>query len=542
MIRRIITALAAMLCLASPALAQIDPVARGLAAAATNYAPRPVAFPASVGSPTVAWSTQTVFGYQPGFALSAVNSANLRSLSLGFVEGVEDSAELAKFQGTAHLLFTKGFDQSGNGYHLGTAGTGNNSPVSGIPAVPLYGTMPFDSTSPIGQITSDSLTLNGAWGVTIDNWNQSTVPVYVTIPQIAGLNRNNYTVLFVAQPLSSRYGTFTEWCNGGSSEASVLYMNSAGGGGLRAQGSHGTVSGLMPRSSAAVFGYSDGPAGELFEASDRVVNAGLQQTSQALTGTGTIGFECGNTNGGELRLYGFYLWPYTMTSAELLAAAKALEAAYGIPTSFVHNLVLGGSSLIFGQGGGYQGQTGGIYAGLGMVPLEGWPSSVEVYNLSVSGQTLATQLANWANFEKLAYDPDVPSNVIMLDADSNGISGGQTDAQSIATLASFIAAIKADSTHPWKIVVPTIIPRGAFLAGGTPAGQMETYRLNINAWIRANAASLGYTVADRAGDPIMGGTATLTNITYMNTDQTHPTTLGYVLIAAIDKAAIMAAW
>jgi hypothetical protein len=109
----------------------------------------------------------------------------------------------------------------------------------------------------------------------------------------------------------------------------------------------------------------------------------------------------------------------------------------------------------------------------------------------------------------------------------------------------FVTALQSTG---WNVVVPTIIARGAYLTG-PGSNYAEDARLSYNAQVIAGAAAHGYIASDRTH---AGGLASIFNQpgtsgcncgawnpTYFHNDAAHLTNLGYGLVGAVDKAAIL---
>jgi hypothetical protein len=84
-------------------------------------------------------------------------------------------------------------------------------------------------------------------------------------------------------------------------------------------------------------------------------------------------------------------------------------------------------------------------------------------------------------------------------------------------------------------VVPTIISRSGF---DTTSNFFETARVEYNAKVVAGAAANGYSLADRAGNSMIGCASCNTNLTYFYVDNIHLNNTGYAIMAPIDGGAI----
>jgi hypothetical protein len=173
-----------------------------------------------------------------------------------------------------------------------------------------------------------------------------------------------------------------------------------------------------------------------------------------------------------------------------------------------------------------------------------------LFQLGVGGRTLAAEYAERAVWLTAGFDATKAKNVYIMCDSTNDISlsGGyaSTSAAQIAmntlytvTLLPYIAAIYAVGYS--AIIVSTILSRGDIPFRYQIGNFMEDARLYWNAPIKSKARTNGYIVSDRAADPAFSATTAYLNTTYYTADKVHPTDAGNVIIAGIDRAAILSA-
>lgn len=90
------------------------------------------------------------------------------------------------------------------------------------------------------------------------------------------------------------------------------------------------------------------------------------------------------------------------------------------------------------------------------------------------------------------------------------------------------------------IIVPTIISRGDIPFQLGFGNFMDDARLYWNILMRG-VATAGAIVSDRAANLAFSATTAYLNATYYAVDKVHPTDAGNVILAGIDRAAILSA-
>ncbi len=171
-----------------------------------------------------------------------------------------------------------------------------------------------------------------------------------------------------------------------------------------------------------------------------------------------------------------------------------------------------------------------------------------VRNIAVSGRTLANEIAHWnaGNLGTNIVDPGMARVVYMSGSPTNDIAGSTYASTAAAqaamdalyaTFVTFVGTLKAAGVN--AVVAATCIPRTSFALG--TGNFFEDARLRWNANLTSGAAANGYTVSDWCSLAAFSTQTSYTNLTYYFGDNIHPNDTGYALIAALDRAAILAA-
>lgn len=184
---------------------------------------------------------------------------------------------------------------------------------------------------------------------------------------------------------------------------------------------------------------------------------------------------------------------------------------------------------------------------LGLYALPALPDWV-CRDMGVTGQTIATEITSSA----AAYSNTLgvlpagySKNIIFIGEASNDIanSGGyiSTAAAQTAmttlwgTVTPYITALLTAGFT--GVVVPTTIPRTGFALGS--GNFMEDARVFYNNLVRTSTAGAGYTVSDRCLPGPFSKINSYSNTTYYSADGIHCTNLGYGILAAQDRTAIL---
>jgi lysophospholipase L1-like esterase len=235
---------------------------------------------------------------------------------------------------------------------------------------------------------------------------------------------------------------------------------------------------------------------------------------------GTIGYSTtGPAGSGYFELGAMIFYSRPITSPDRSNVRSALYSSFGLQPQARDVFVTDGDS---------------ITEGFGSTLHQNYPRQVEpilnhpfrIYDVGIFGDTVVQQAAN---FPKAAaplfnWSPNA-QNVLSIFAGTNDINGGSTDVQTESALTAYVQQARAMAPAGTKVICGTTLPRNTF------SPQQETYRQNYNAFIRSGGPGCD-AVADFAADPIMGNPSNVTNTAYF-VDGTHPTSLGYSLLAPI---------
>lgn len=159
-----------------------------------------------------------------------------------------------------------------------------------------------------------------------------------------------------------------------------------------------------------------------------------------------------------------------------------------------------------------------------------WPSQYarlhglppKLYQDGSPGDTIQSNTAQTKQIARLNNNSGYTNRVCWMAYGINDVSGGRTDVQVEADLASAITNVRAGSSG-CKVIIPTIPSKGGL------SGTQQTYLANINTWIKNTAAC----------DAVVDWAAALpdpTNTTYFDADQLHMTNAGYAVMASAAKS------
>jgi hypothetical protein len=507
--------------------AEVSAIRSGLAYKAAS----PSSFTVPAGALGV-WSMIRTANYG-GPCLNLRRSSDNATQDIGFLGDVVDYAAADAFVGAGNTGFVAAlYDQSGSGHNLTQAVQANQPPF--VRVSQRNGIRPFTVPNP------------GATGL----------PAAFLENAVVSYNSSSCTLVTVAFPRES-YNTCAYWRGAATSVgADVLWTATA----LSALlvGSNGLTglvnTGQVPIAGIKVAAVSYGAATTLdFDGIQTVLGAA---TSNAL---GYVSF--GNflvTSPTQYNFHGDYffaaLYPTAFTAAQLLTLRTTFNA-FVPPVPATKNIVWGGNSIDAAFRGtnakaipyvvGF-GRATVDDGALAQPALPDWA----LYHLAVGGRTLAAEYAARAVWLTAGFDATKSKNVYMMGDPTNDISlsGGyaSTLAAQIAmntlytgTLKPYIAAVYAAGYS--AIVVPTIISRGDIPFQYLSGNFMDDARIYWNALMRSFASANAIIVSDRASNPAFSATTAYLNTTYYAADKTHPTDAGNIILAGIDRAAILSA-
>ena len=245
----------------------------------------------------------------------------------------------------------------------------------------------------------------------------------------------------------------------------------------------------------------------------------------------------GNNVSGLIALYHFN---GGATDSKGTADDASTAAPVGsLAQTFTKQVVCKGDSLTFGANAttGQGTATGTSYPGVLKASLG--PTWL-VANLGISGEQVATMIANFATESARQYDDSVAVHWVVIEGLTNDI-GSTTDSASVlvgrlSTLCGLWRGVG------FKIAVTTV-PHCDFATVGVAAGtypRQGSAAFNpvadgVNAIIRSTWAQFADKLADYAADPAF---ADETNATYRAADRVHYTDAGYAVMAGYVQAAI----
>ncbi|MCI0601130.1 MAG: hypothetical protein L0Y60_16760 [Beijerinckiaceae bacterium] len=236
----------------------------------------------------------------------------------------------------------------------------------------------------------------------------------------------------------------------------------------------------------------------------------------------------------------------------------AFVNSFVAPPAVTNRVVYAGSSLVTSQGQ-TKARTLPYQAGFGRLSVDDDPAVFtfpaiqdwDIISMGEGGRRLETE-AGLTAAHNAAYNAARTKNVFVMDAPSNdfvddpgSFDGPYADAAAAEAAADsiyntitlpFVTGLQGIG---YTVVVPTCIPRTGF---DSTTDFMDTARLRYNTNVRNGAVANNYTVSDRCSvapfDSIGPGPF---DQTYYAIDNIHCRDAGYVLLAQIDRAAILAA-
>lgn len=392
-----------------------------------------------------------------------------------------DYAAITTFlAGDTSPTVTKIYDQSGAGKHMVMNGTACLFDL----AQALAGCVPF------------------VWGF----GSRMDAPVAV--------NRNNFTVMDAAQPTSTADANQALWGlqAGGANIGGLYYgfgtLNSA----QFHDGSNNTLTTPAPlalRSNPSAIGFtSSGTERRLYARETSGTYPGTSTSN--VSDTFSLGFF--NFGGGwyfKGQRWGTALYPTALSQADTVLVRNAMTTMFAIPTAFTSRLILVGDSIV----SGLQARASKNLSYLFSVAKP----QTEIFNLGISGQTMADAYANRGSNENQlftgAYGAGKCLLLIASGTNDMGVSG-QNDTQVYATLTNYVAAEKAVG-H--KVLVVPVLPRTDGGWDGTKEGYRVTYRTRVN----GNVAGADG-VVDIADPATTMGALTAPDNTNLYADKLHP--------------------
>jgi hypothetical protein len=476
------------------------------------------------GGCLAAFSVVPVNGYS-GNCLRVQRASDSAVLDVGF-RGVADWQSVESWASGSPITVVKWYDQSGNGNHL--------TPYTAYHPT-FLGYSNFNGIRPVNFNTVGGNASNAL-----------TTPI--------SLNANNFTIYQVlANRINNQANCWFSMHNTAvNSESIALYFTDATPLltlGLTWPGGAQSV-GFTPPTQLGYFSLSG----------NGIANSNGNSISFAAATSQVVGnFMLGGSivspywYSGDVFFTAIY--PANHTATQQAAINAAIFSPF--PDNIIKNkqILYDGSSLVTSYHQTY-GRDLPRQVGFGRTTLENsnglfsqpaLPDWV-VFNMAQGGRALAVEAANGpaAYMQQLgAVPPGFTKNIAVIDAPSNDIGGAtytstataQTAMQTLftGTTLPMIAALLADGFT--GVVVPTIIPRNGFQAGS--GNYYEDARSQYNSLVRAGATANGYVCSDRAALGPFSKINSWQNSAYYSGDGIHPADLGYSVIAACDRAAIL---
>lgn len=219
--------------------------------------------------------------------------------------------------------------------------------------------------------------------------------------------------------------------------------------------------------------------------------------------------------------------------AQTVAARGAQIAPYvkqyaqALTSAPFSNLIAAGDSITFGHGA-----------------TTNWPAQLvlntsvyAVINQGISG-TLASTINEYGSWRDapLCKQGSYSCMAVIFAGTNDMCVINYAPTQVLGNIESYVNQIKAAGGQAG---VGTMISRASTNSGCFGANG-DTDKNALNQLIRDNAASGGYFVVDFAANPLLGADGASANATYFQSDQTHPTNAGQILLGAEGSNAINA--
>jgi len=302
------------------------------------------------------------------------------------------------------------------------------------------------------------------------------------------------------------------------------------GSAAQAQGREGII-----RNQSIVYGYRWNTTaanrrmiinGELFGPSE-----GNFQNFTGAFGKMTVGGIVGSGIFGIMELGAIYMYNRPLTDDEVVQMSAYLKSNWALsdipaPT---WNVAIEGNSLAAGASGT---SVSGMYDGF--LDATGSPTQIDCKVFAVSASTMTSMNSREATLDAYYNSAILDKRricIIWEITNSLALSATKTDVQAYDEFKLYCQNRKAAG---WKVIVLTALPR---TATGNLNANFETYRVQVNAWIVANAVSEGWAdaVADVAAHANLSDH---TNTTYFSTDGIHLKDAGHTVVRGLVTAAI----
>ena len=443
-----------------------------------------------------AYSVYKIRSAYAGNAMTIERASDSTTQALTFVNGYVDVVTATKFcLGTTCSVATWN-DQSGNGYDC-TQSTLANMPVFLIDTLGKGVTISFDGVN---------------------------TQQYCNLPSGLAIANANLTMLVVAMPTSLANPEMEMFLNLGPVTGKETNLT------LR----QGLVSGITYNPPAVVFSdpwgihgttpADTGPAIYAAEQNSSTVTTWLNEHSTTATPTGNNQALTGGQIGTDLVYNTRYsgtistvmIGNAALTAAQRTAAFNSLYKLHGISPQYEMNnwVALGDSTT----------------AGTGTTGSDGWANLLQkqlttrLLNDGIGGEWCSTINTNFATVNAPMFDPAARNNVLTLLCGIHDSGVGLAPA--VYTLIQSI--VSQARAARFTVAVGTLFDLNSESA----------YRLALNSLIRSGAAAGNYTVCDFGASAVMGQPGQNTNLAYFNSDQTHPTALGYAVMAQIARGCV----
>jgi hypothetical protein len=498
----------------------ILPLSKNATHGTKTIAPTGSAISEPIGSGLLAFYSVVKLSGWAGSCLQITRASDSTTLDIGFVNNIVDWQSADAFGVGTTITVSKIYDQSGGGNDL----TGSGSVQLGLPTFSGFNTW-INGIRPVSVQGQGNTFFQALSNATIVG-NTNAVSIYQVVAPRTSTDFQGYWALTDAAQTS--YWS-TLYHNGGSQLLLQPKSLSALNTGFYPRGAPGTIS-----------VSSSGTTGQIVRVNGSQFTNSGNTGSQAFGGL-RVGIGSAGTNFGIFDFFCMAVYSSAHNSTQMQSVEAAINAPFNLQSSFTKRVVYGGSSLV----PGYQStsnqqapwQSGFGKSSLG--PIPDW----EPILMGVAARSLATEYSIRAVYAGL-YDGTKQANVCIIDAPSNDISlATVTDHANAVTQAT---TLFNNTTVPFvqylqgigfQVVVPTCIARGTF----TTVNFKEDYRQAYNALVIANAATYGYTVAQRttAGPTnALDTQAVAVSDTTTYPDGTHLSNRDYAYMGAADRLAI----
>ena len=495
--------------------------------------PYPVDAAVSAGAPVpvaIYGLTRLYSAYSAtGNCIQITRNSDVATLNVPFLNDVVDLGAIAKFLAGTWGRVTTWYDQSGNLNHA-TQGTFANAPtirtykVNGIPVIE------FDSAP----------------------WNASAQKT-LALPAVSTGDQRGSSIFAVVSANSLGTDSFATIAALGATDTPRLMLSSNQGAaalkvynGLSFAADGGNITSQM-----SVIGSAYGTNGNCFAWVNGRVTANSALSAGAITGGVIGGLATLTTRPLRGAMQAIIFYSATLTSAQGSVLSQALTLAHNITPQFNKQIIVDGDSISEGVWVTTYSDASlpAIFPGTQDYPSQlssFLPTKLGIKNIAVSGVTLyargastypatliGQRLAGTTALIIFAGTNDINNQTFASSAAGTAYGntiGTSTGAGTDTLPAHFVKYCTANRISGTKIIAVNMLPRNGW---DTSVNWRETARLAYNTWLAANWSTYCDGFIDLAASPAFAAGWWNTTYGVGSVDGTHPSLVGYGVIAQV---------